>query len=87
LVAIEPNSGKLTQIDEYGFEGLLPEDAVFDANGKSLAVVIFHDRIPALKTGRVEFWNLIEGSKPKLERTNFQLPVTRGAHTMMLLEN
>jgi DNA-binding beta-propeller fold protein YncE len=86
LVAIEPNSGKLTQIDEYGFEGLLPEDIVFDAEGKSLAVVIFHDRIRAPKTGKVEFWNVLEGSKLKLERTNFKLSVTRGAHTMMLVK-
>ena len=44
LVQFDKNFGKLTTLEEYGFEGLLPEQATFDADGKSLAVVIYNYR-------------------------------------------
>jgi DNA-binding beta-propeller fold protein YncE len=38
LVKFDRNSGQLTTVgSEYGFEGLLPEQATFDATGKSLS--------------------------------------------------
>lgn len=86
LVQLNPETGELVTLREYGFEGLLPEDAVFDAQGKTLAVAIFNDRIPRPKTGRVEFWNVIQDFEPRLERTGFKLEVVRGPHTMMLVK-
>ncbi|KST61874.1 hypothetical protein [Mastigocoleus testarum] len=67
-------------IQEYGFEGLLPEQAIFDADGKSLAVVIYNYPEQSPKTGAVEFWNIVGGNKPRLERTGFKIDVVRGAH-------
>ncbi len=67
------------------FEGLLPEQVSFDAEGKSLAVVIFNYREPSPKTGAVEFWNVIEGDKPRLERTGYKIDVVRGAHDIKLV--
>jgi DNA-binding beta-propeller fold protein YncE len=42
LVKFNSRSGQLTKVNEYGFEGLLPEQVTFDAEGNSLAVVIFN---------------------------------------------
>ncbi len=85
LVKFDSQSGQLTNVDEYGFEGLLPEQVSFDAEGKSLAVVIFNYREPSPKTGAVEFWNVIEGDKPRLERTGYKIDVVRGAHDIKLV--
>ena len=85
LLKFNPQSGELTNIDEYGFEGLLPEQVTFDASGKSLAVVIFNYREPSPKTGAVEFWNVISGQKPRLERTGYKIDVVRGAHDIVLV--
>lgn len=86
LVTLDSKSGQLTTVEEYGFEGLLPEDAVFDADGKSLAIVIYNYRVPNPKTGEVQFWNVIRDPKPRLERTRFKLEVVRGPHTIALIK-
>ena len=86
LVKFDSDSGQLTNIDEYGFEGLLPEQVTFDAEGKSLAVVIFNYREPSPKTGAVEFWNVVSGNKPRLERTGYKIDVVRGAHDLVLVD-
>ncbi|NER78550.1 MAG: lactonase family protein [Leptolyngbya sp. SIO1D8] len=84
LVQFDPVSGQFT-VEEYGFEGLLPEQATFDATGNSLAVVIYNYREPSPKTGAIEFWNVIPGNFPSLERTGYTLEVVRGAHDIVLL--
>jgi hypothetical protein len=85
LVQFDPQSGRLTTLEEYGFEGLLPEQATFDAGGDALAVVIYHYRERSPKTGAVEFWRVVPGSQPRLERTGYQLDVVRGAHDIELV--
>lgn len=85
LVKFNPRSGQLTKIDEYGFEGLLPEQVTFDAEGNSLAVVIFNYRESSPTKGAVEFWKVIPGDRPRLERTGFQIDVVRGAHDLVLV--
>lgn len=72
-------------VGEYGFEGLLPEQATFDADGNSLAVVIYNYREQNPRTGAVEFGNVVSGSQPRLERTGFKLDVVRGAHEIVLV--
>ncbi|MEM9137875.1 MAG: hypothetical protein AAGB01_11080, partial [Cyanobacteria bacterium P01_F01_bin.42] len=85
LIQLNTATGQLKNVKEYGFEGLLPEQVTFDATGNSLAVVIFHDREPKPKTGSVEFWNVVQGASPRLERTGYRLDVTRGAHDIVLV--
>ena len=85
LVKFNSQSGQLTNVDEYGFEGLLPEQVTFDKSGKSLAVVIFNYRQPSPKKGAVEFWNVIPGDRPRLERTGYTIDVVRGAHDITLV--
>lgn len=85
LVQFDPITGQLITVGEYGFEGLLPEQATFDADGKSLAVVVYNYREQSPRTGVVEFWNVISGNQPRLERTGFKLEVVRGAHDIVLV--
>jgi DNA-binding beta-propeller fold protein YncE len=85
LVQFDALTGQFTAVKEYGFEGLLPEQATFDATGDALAVVIFNDREPNPKTGAIEFWRVIRGNAPRLERTGYKLEVVRGAHDIVLI--
>ncbi|MEB3339137.1 MAG: hypothetical protein VKJ46_16830 [Leptolyngbyaceae bacterium] len=85
LVRFDPTTGQLTTIGEYGFEGLLPEQATFDTTGKSLAVVVYNYREQSPRTGAVEFWHVIPGNSPRLERTGFKLDIVRGAHDIVLI--
>lgn len=85
LVKFDPASGQLTTVGEYGFEGFLPEQAAFDATGKTLAVVIYNYREPSPKTGAIEFWTVIPGDEPHLERTGYKIDVVRGAHDIVLV--
>ena len=85
LVKFDRTSGLLTTVGEYGFEGLLPEQAAFDATGKSLAVVIYNYREPSPRTGAIEFWNVSSGNDLKLERTGYTIDVVRGAHDVVLV--
>jgi hypothetical protein len=48
-------------------------------------VVIYNYREPSPKTGAIEFWKVIGGNSPKLERTNYKINVVRGAHDIVLL--
>ncbi len=81
LVKVDASTGELEVMgDEYGFEGELPEDAVFDPRGKTIAVAIYnkrHEKMP--QHGYIEFWQR-EGEK--LIRTNLKIPVTRGVHNL-----
>ncbi|MDX2283904.1 MAG: hypothetical protein NW241_07060 [Bacteroidia bacterium] len=81
LVQIDPATGSLqTQGEEYGFEGELPEDAVFDAEGRGVAVAIYHDRYERYpRQGYVAYWRL---NGNRLERSSLRIPVTRGVHTL-----
>ncbi len=85
LVKFDRTSGQLTTVNEYGFEGLLPEQVTFDATGKSLAVAIYHYREANPKTGAIEFWNVISGNTPRLERSGYKIDVVRGAHDIVVV--
>jgi hypothetical protein len=86
LLTFNNQSGELVVVgEEYGFEGVLPEDAMFDADGDSLGVVIYNERENPMADGYVEFWNVIRGDAPRLERTSVRVPTVRGGHAMNLM--
>ncbi|NJM08958.1 hypothetical protein HC891_26310 [Candidatus Gracilibacteria bacterium] len=87
LLSFDRETGALAVLSEpYGFVGVLPEDAMFDADGDALAVVIYNDRERPLDPGVVEFWNVVrDGEVPRLERTAVRLPLVRGPHAMNLI--
>lgn len=84
LVKINENTGELTNLGKpYGFEGALPEDAVFDLESNSIAVAVFHKQDEKFPTkGWVDFWEL---KNEKLIKTKERLFVTRGVHNLLLI--
>jgi len=88
LVAIDPQTGRLEmQGEEAYFDGVLPEDAIFDADGDSLAVAVFHLRsAPGRRRGFVDLWRVAETEDgPRLFNTGERLETVRGPHDLVRL--
>jgi DNA-binding beta-propeller fold protein YncE len=87
LLSFDNETGELTVLEaNYGFEGVLPEQAMFDRDGDSLGVVIYNERENPMNPGYIEFWNVLRDGEPaRLERTDVRVPVVRGAHAMNLI--
>ena len=86
LVAFDAATGALKTADgPVGFEGVLPEDAVFDADGDMIAVAVFHDRAKRPDHGWVEFFRVeTKNGAPRLFPTGRRLITPRGAHDLAL---
>jgi DNA-binding beta-propeller fold protein YncE len=76
-------AGQLTKIDDYPFEGILPEGAAFDASGNALAVAIY-DYFTPKPEGGIEFWQVIQKPKPELRWTGYAIDVGRGVHQVLV---
>ncbi len=85
LVKIDSGTGQLTKLGkDYGFGGALPEDAVFDLEGNTIAVAVYHDRNEEFpEEGWIDFWEL---KNDQLIKTEKQLKVTRGVHNLLLIK-
>jgi DNA-binding beta-propeller fold protein YncE len=83
LMTLDRNSGKLTKIDDYPFEGILPEGAAFDASGNGLAVAVY-DYLTPKPEGGIEFWRVIQQPKLKLQRTGYVVDLDRGVHQVLV---
>jgi len=88
LIMLDPQTGQLNRIADYPFDGILPEAAAFDASSQYLAVVnydFFDDRTQG---GSIDFWRIATdplNPQPVLVQTRYSVPVTRGAHSMVLV--
>jgi DNA-binding beta-propeller fold protein YncE len=86
LASFDEATGQVKVLQEVDFEGMLPENAVFDTQDKSLAVAIYEQRGDAQRKGQVEFWNVVmDNGKPSLQATGQRISVTRGAHDLAVL--
>ena len=85
LIALDTRTGRLNHIANYPLQGILTEGLAFDASGNFVAVTHFDRYEPRRRRGVVEFWRLIEGGTPRLERTNYELDVVPGPHTLHLV--
>ncbi|MEO3417200.1 hypothetical protein AAFO92_21290 [Roseovarius sp. CAU 1744] len=84
LVAIDDATGHLETLgDPVGFEGVLPEDAVFDTDGNQIAVVVFQDHDAPRSDGWIETFTL-EGDQ--IRRTGERVKLPRGAHDLFALD-
>ena len=85
LLALDPKTGGLRHIANYTVGGVLPEGVTFDKSGQFVAATVFDRYDPRRRRGAVEFWRLIDGDKPRLERTNYEIEVAPGPHTLLLI--
>jgi hypothetical protein len=87
LVAFDAITGGLRTIDgPIMADGVLPEDAVFDNDGKTIAVVVYHERSEAPLVGWLQYYEIERGADaPRLRPTNARTMLPRGAHDLIVL--
>ena len=85
LLTLDSETGELTKVNEYEFEGVLPEGVVFDRTGEHLAVAIFDFNGVKNGQGALQFWRVASGDQPTLEAIPFEIPLVRGAHALVLI--
>jgi len=87
LVAFDRETGTLRTVDgPLAFDGVLPEDAVFDADGDMVAVAIFHDRLDEPKEGWIELFAVNgSGASARLARTGKRIRTPRGVHDLAVV--
>jgi 6-phosphogluconolactonase (cycloisomerase 2 family) len=83
LLTLDHQSGQLTKVGDYPFEGILPESAVFDASGNYLAVAVY-DYFSPKPEGAVELWQVVRETDLVLKHTNQRIDVGRGAHQVVV---
>ncbi len=88
LIHIDKQTGKLSTINHFYFDGILPESAVFDASDKYLAVCNYDHFDDKIKGSAIDFWRVERenGEIPKLIKTSHSIPVSRGVHSMVLVK-
>jgi len=88
LVSLDPDTGALSQEGpEIYFDGVLPEDAIFDEDGDSIAVATFHLRTGTLRRhGLIDLWRVMDTPRgPRLQNTGERLQTVRGPHDLVLM--
>jgi hypothetical protein len=87
LVSFDIATGRLTMIDgPVGFRGVLPEDAVFDNDGSTIAVVVYHERAESPKAAWIEYVKVDRsGGTPRLIVTGQRTALPRGAHDLAVI--
>lgn len=89
LLRLDATTGALNRIGDFPFDGILPEAAAFDASGNYLAVVSYDHFDTQDRGGSVHFWRIaqdpLDTSRTELVRMPYQVPVTRGIHSMVLV--
>jgi hypothetical protein len=84
LFDLDPASGEIAVLDEIRAAGVLPEDVIFDAAGRNLAVAVFHRRKgEARQSGFVDFYTITADAK--LVAQGKTQKVMRGVHDLVRL--
>jgi hypothetical protein len=88
LITLDPQTGQLSRVADYPFDGILPEAAAFDASSQYLAVVNYDHFDDRVRGGSIDFWRIASdplNPQPQLVQTRYSVPVTRGAHSLVLV--
>ena len=88
LITLDPETGQLRHVGDYPYDGILPEAAAFDASSQYVAVVNYDHFDDRIEGGSVDFWRIATDPldpQPMLVQTRYSVPVTRGAHSMVLV--
>ena len=80
------SDGTLSNIADYEFDGILPQNIAFDKTGDNIAVTIFDYFNYGKHFGGVEFWKVNKGEKPSLQKQDFKLFLPRGCHAIRVVK-
>lgn len=84
LLSVDDATGVVATLgDPVGFRGVLPEDAVFDAEGDRIAVVVYQDHGAPRSDGWVEIFAVHDD---EIVPTGRRIPMPRGAHDLYALD-
>lgn len=88
LAALDQETGDLTEVGTFTYDGILPEAAVFDNSGSYLAVANY-DHFDDRRAGSsIDFWRIqtdpLDPGNTQLIKTEHSVPVARGAHSMVI---
>lgn len=84
LLSLDHTAGKLKMLEQYPFEGILPENIVFDQDGDTIALVVYEYH--GKDHGGVEFWELETDPMPVLMHLPNRIQVAKGAHALEVLK-
>ncbi|OHV76911.1 hypothetical protein LCM4573_08925 [Rhizobium sp. LCM 4573] len=81
LLSLDGETGALTKIGDYPFEGVLPEGGVFDLTGDHFLATVFHGHESAGEANGpgLEVFRLVKGNNPGLQRLG-RIPLPHGVH-------
>lgn len=80
------SDGTLTNIGEYNFEGILPQNIAFDKTGDNIAITVFDYFNYGKHVGGIDFWKVHKGAKPSLQKQDFKLFLPHGCHALRLIK-
>ncbi|MEL6318656.1 MAG: hypothetical protein AAFR16_13575, partial [Pseudomonadota bacterium] len=84
LIRIAPDTGRLTTVGTYAFDGVLPEAAAWDASSRFVAVANYDQLDPATPGGSIDFWRLADGAEPRLVKLRASVAAPHGPHSIVL---
>ncbi|MEM9783683.1 MAG: hypothetical protein AAF899_14565 [Pseudomonadota bacterium] len=88
LAALDQETGDLTEVDTFNYDGILPEAAVFDNSGTYLAVANYDHFDDRIEGSSIDFWRIqadpLDPGNTQLIKTPISVPVARGAHSMAI---
>ena len=88
LFSFDQETGEIKKHSDFAYDGILPEAAVFDNSSQFVAVVTYDHFNDDKRGGTVDFWRItkdpLEQGRVILVKTEHSVPVTRGAHSMVI---
>ncbi len=89
LIRLDPETGQLSRVDDFPFDGVLPETAVFDNSSRFLAVTNYSHFDPRKSGGTIDFWRIATDvtnpGRVELVKLDYSIPVTRGPQSMVIV--
>ncbi|XWN33642.1 MAG: hypothetical protein ROR55_11550 [Devosia sp.] len=88
LAALDQETGDLTEVGTFSYDGILPEAVQFDNSSRYIAVANF-DHFDDRRAGSsIDFWRIqtdpLDPGNTQLIKTEHSVPVARGAHSMAI---
>ena len=83
LFSFDADSGRLTKVEDFPFEGVLPEGISFDATGEHLIVATFEYFDSDEPTGGLDIWQVKQEPNLGLEYAG-RIDVPHGSHQVLV---